>query len=98
MKNYPMTINGWEFTLDPIGMTYWKQFGSRYEVISLFWMDTVKGDEGYYPGGDCWIGISADGNTLDDAVEMLDIMPFTVVETMRRAEAEKELIKYMETH
>lgn len=98
MKNYPMEINGWEYILDPYGMSYWKERDTHYDVICLMWIDTVKGDDGYNSQADAWCGVIADGNTLDDALEMLDIMPFEITNVMRREEAEKELINYMETH
>lgn len=98
MKNYPMEINGWNYSLDADSMGYYKEFDNHYKAVCLFWLDTVRGDDGYNPEGDCWIGLVADGNTLADAIEMLGIMPFEIVHPMRREEAEKELIKYMEMH
>ena len=96
---YPMEINGWHYDLDADSMGYWKQKDGKYEAICLMWMDTVEGDEGYNEEGDVWIGISADDkDSLDDAMEMLNIMPFNITEVGRREEAEKWLVEYMETH
>lgn len=98
MKNYPMEINGWNYSLDADSMGYVKEFDNHCEAVCLFWLDCVQGEDGYNPDGDCYIGLVADGNTLADAIEALDIMPFEIVHPMRREEAEKELIRYMETH
>lgn len=98
MKNYPMEINGWKYSLDADSMSYYKECCDHSVAVCLFWLDTVKGDDGYNPEGDCWIGFAAIGDTLTDAIEMLDIMPFEIVHPTCREEAEKELIKYMETH
>lgn len=98
MKNFPMEINGWNYSLDADSMGYVKEFDDHCEAICLFWLDRVEGEEGYNSEGDCWVGLGADGETFADAIEILEIMPYEVVSLMRRAEAEKELIKYMETH
>lgn len=96
---YPMEINGWLYSLDADSMTYWKQTDGKFEAICMIWLDTVEGDEGYRPDGDVWVGISADDKDfLDDALEMLNIMPFNITEVGRRVEVEKWMIEYMETH
>lgn len=98
MKTYPVLVNGWNYLDDPESMSYYKVFGKHVEVICLLWLDTVRGDEGYNEEGDAWIGVSADGNSIDDAEEMLNIMPCEITEVGRRVEAEKWLIEYMKTH
>lgn len=97
MEKYPVLVNGWNLEYKE-NMTYYKVFGKRVEAICLMWIDTVRGDEGYNEEGDAWIGISADGSTLADAEEMLDIMPFKITEVGRRVEAEKMMFKYMKNH
>lgn len=91
-------MNGWNYLDDPESMSYYKVFGKRVEVVCLLCLDTARGDDGYNEEGDAWIGISADGSTLADAEEMLDIMPFEITEVGRRTEVEKLMFKYMKEH
>lgn len=100
MTKYPMEVNGWHWNLDADSMSYWKDFGNGHsEAVALCWLDTVEGDEGYNPDGDCYVLIGAEGHNEEEALNNL-YYNTTVCwgDVMRRAEAEKELIKYMETH
>lgn len=97
MEKYPVLVNGWNLEYEE-NMTYYKVFGKRVEAICLMWIDTARGNDGYNEEGDAWIGISADGSTLADTEEMLDIMPFEITEVGRRTEVEKLMFKYMKEH
>lgn len=87
MEKYPVLVNGWNLKYSG-NMTYYKVFGKRVEAICLFYLED----------NDLWFGFSADGDTLDEASESLEVMPFTIVEAISRMEAEKRLIKYMKEH
>lgn len=103
MTKYPMEVNGWHYSLDADSMSYWKDFEGkrefdRTEAVALCWLDTVEGDEGYNSEGDCYVLIGAEGRNEEEALNNLYDTTVCWGEVMRRAEAEKELIKYMETH
>lgn len=99
MKNYPMEVNGWHWSLDADSMSYWKVFGSDHEeAVALCWLDTVQGDDGYNPEGDRYCLIWAENSSYESALDCLYYSNMAFGDVMRRAEAEKELIKYMETH
>ena len=107
MKNYPVKVNGWEYTLEEEPMLYVKETddanskdGKLFEVIGLVWLD-YSGEEEYSINGDCWsIAYIRDSNAdgINDAIDCWDCYAMADGEVMNRAEAEKELIKYMETH
>ena len=99
MKNYPMEVNGWHWSLDADSMSYWKDFDDGHsEAVALCWLDTVEGEEGYNPKGDCYCLIWAENTDYESALDSLYYSNGTIGDVMCRAEAEKELIKYMETH
>lgn len=99
MKNYPMEINGWNFTGDAESMVYSKDYGNdKSEAVALCWLDLCEGEEGYNPEGDSYVLIAAENTPWESAVDSLYYTNMTFGNIMRRAEAEKELIKYMETH
>ena len=87
MEKYPVLVNGWNLKYEG-NMTYYKVFGKRVEAICLFCLEDDN----------VWLGFFANGDTLDEAVESLDIMPFTIVKADNRMEAEKRMIKYMKEH
>lgn len=87
MKSYPVLVNGWNLEYEE-NMTYYKVFGKRVEAICLFCLEDDN----------VWLGLFANGDTLDKAVESLDIMPFTIVKAVGRMEAEKLMFKYMKEH
>jgi len=42
MKNYPMEVNGWYWSLDADSMSYWKDFDEGHsEAVALCWLETV---------------------------------------------------------
>ena len=99
MKNYPMEVNGWHWSLDADSMSYGKDFDDGHsEAVALCWLDTVEGDEGYNPEGDCYCLIWAENTDYESALDSLYYSNGTIGDVMRREEAEKYLIKYMETH
>ena len=104
MNNYPMEINGWNYSGDADCMSYWKDYNQaksewRQSVaVSLCWLDTAKGDDGYNPEGDVYCCLEAEGRNAQDALNNLYDTNCCFGDVMRRDEAEKYLIKYMETH
>lgn len=107
MKNYPMEINGWKYTLEEEPMLYVKETndvnsknGKLFEVIGLVWLD-YAGDEEYSIDGGCWsVAYIRDSNAdgINDAIDCWECYAMADGDVMRREEAEKELIEYMETH
>lgn len=99
MKNYQMEINGWNFSGDNEAMSYWKDFGEkrnfRTEAVALCWLDTVEGDQGYNPEGDCYCCIWSEGFDAQNALDGLYNSNACFGDVMRREEAEKFLIEYM---
>ena len=99
MKDYPMEVNGWNYSLDADSMSYWKDFGEnrrfRTEAVALCWLDTVEGDDGYNPEGDCYCCIWAEGCDAQEALDGLYDSNACFGDVMRREEAEKHLIEYM---
>ena len=99
MKDYPMEVNGWNYSLDTDSMSYWKDFDDGHsEAVALCWLDSVEGDDGYNPEGDCYCLIWAENTDYESALDSLYYSNGTIGDVMRREEAEKELLKYMETH
>lgn len=108
MTKYPMEVNGWKYTLNEDPMLYVKEVddassknGKLFEVIGLVWLDYETGVENYNIDGDCWsIAYIRDSNAdgIDDAIDCWDCYCYADGDVMHRAEAERELIKYMETH
>lgn len=95
---FPLEINGWKLAYpDVTDPFYVKDFGrgKGYTALCLMWLDTVRGDEGYNADGDVWTIIEADGNTAEDALEALDIMPFSISDVGRRVEVEEMLLNYI---
>ena len=99
MKNYPMEINGWNYSLDADSMSYYKNFGdNKVEAVALCWLDIVEGEEGYNPEGDCYCCIWAENTDYESALDSLYYSNTTFGSVMRRKEAEKYLIEYMKSH
>lgn len=98
MKNYPMEINGWNFSGDIDNMSYWKDFGHKVESVALCWLDMTEGDCGWNTEGDAYCCIGSDGNSIDEAIANLYYADMSFGDVMRRDEAEQYLIKYMEMH
>ena len=96
--NYPQRLNSWEWTLDADSLTYWKRLDTGYtEVIGLVWLDTVEGDEGYNPDGDCWCVCCWIGDPGDeDVVQGWSETCRDISNVMRRKDAEAWLFDYME--
>lgn len=99
MKNYPMEINGWKFTGDTESMVYCKDYdNNKSEAVALCWLDVCKDEEGYNPEGDCYTLIAAKNTPWESAVDSLYYSNMTFGGIMRRGEAEKYLIEYMEIY
>lgn len=108
MKNYQMEINGWNRNLSVDNLIYTKESestnskrGKCVEVIGLVWLDTVEGEEGWNPEGDCWfVAFARDSNAdgIDDAIDCWDCYCQGISDVMRCKEAEKWLVEYMENH
>ena len=108
MKNYPMEINGWNYTLEEEPMLYVKETddvnsknGKLFEVIGLVWLDYTSEEKEYNIDGDCWsIAYIRDSNAdgIEDAIDCWDCYAMADGDVMRREEAEKWLIEYMENH
>ena len=96
VNGYPKNINGWnlEYTEN---MTYWKKGNNSYRAVSLYWLDTVEGDEGYNSEHDSWVILEAYGDTLEEALEALDIMPFPISDVMPRKDAEYTMIEWFKS-
>lgn len=83
---YPVNTNKWEL-IHPENLTYAKRCNNgMYHVICMYHL----GDS------DLWIATSADGDTLDDALEMLDIMPLPISDEMSRNDLEYTILQYVE--
>lgn len=97
--NYPMEVNGWIYTLDTDNMSYYKLFlDGHTEALALCWLDTVEGEDGYNPEGDCYVCIWAENTDYESALDSLEYSNMTFGNVMRRTEAEKYLIDYMNKH
>lgn len=95
-SKYPLEANGWNLE-SPDNLSYWKQVDlDFYKAICLYWLDTTRGDEGWNPERDAWCVIEAEGDTAGEALEALDIMPWTISDVGRRVEVEKMLLDYIE--
>ena len=96
INGYPKYINGWNLEY-PENMTYWQKCDNFFVAVSLYWLDTVEGDEGYNPEGDSWVILKAYGDTLEEALEGLDIMPFPISDVMPRKDAEYTMIEWFKS-
>ena len=88
-SKYPIRINDWEL-IYPENLTYVRKHNGIYFVVCMFNI----GDDG--DGFDYWVAHEASGDTVDDALEMLDIMPFPISDEMTRTDLEYTLLKYLE--
>lgn len=100
---YPVYINGWNLVY-PENLTYWKERkpnrnrkNSIYVAVSLYWLDTIRGDEGYNPEHDSWVILKGIGDTVEEALEDLDIMPGVISDVGRRDDIENVLFTWMES-
>ena len=96
INGFPKYINGWNLEYAE-NMTYWKKGNNSYKAVSLYWLDTVRGDEGYNPEGDSWVILEAYGDTVDEALEALDIMPFPISDVMPRKDAEYTMLEWFKS-
>jgi len=96
VNGYPKHINGWNLEY-PENMTYWKKGKNSFRAVSLYWLDTVDGDEGYNPEHDSWVILDAYGDTLEETLEALDIMPFPISDVMPRKDAEYTMIDWFKS-
>ena len=96
INNYPKYINGWNLEYAE-NMTYCKKGNNSYKAVSLYWLDTVEGDEGYNPEHDSWVILEAYGDTVDEALEALDIMPFPISDVMPRKDAEYTMLEWFKS-
>ena len=88
-SQYPVCIGDWKL-IYPENLTYVREKNGSYSAICMFNI----GDNG--DGFDYWIVHEASGDTVDDALEMLNIMPFPISDEMTRTDLEYTLLKYLE--
>ena len=96
INGYPKYINGWNLEYAD-NMTYWKKADNYFRAVCLMWLDTVEGDEGYNPEHDSWVIIEAYGDTIEEAFEALDIMPWSISDVMPRKDVEYTMIEWFKS-
>ena len=106
MRTYPIRVGSkhgtWNFLGDADSMQYCiTNSRDGIEIVGLVWMDTLEGDEGYNPDGDCWcVACWTDPHIKDDrqlstALKRWDESCRDISGIMKRKEAEEWLVNYM---
>lgn len=82
-------INGWN-CLYAENITYYKQYeDGEYKAICMFQLEDTDGNN------DRWVAICGYGDTADEAIEQLDIMPWCFSDIMSKDDLAEALLNYM---
>ena len=83
---YPIYVNGWNL-VHPENLTYWKKRDNCCVAVCLFQLNENDNDS--------WIILKGIGDTVDEALEDLDIMPFTISDVGSRDTVEWMLLNWI---
>lgn len=88
VNGFPKYINGWNLEYAE-NMTYWKEGNNSFRAVCLYQLDTIEGND--------WVILEAYGDTLEEALEALDVMPFPISDVMPRNDAEYTMIEWFKS-
>ena len=104
MREFPMHVNGWEYSLNYDSMLYYKPTLEGWKLIDMTWLDLTKGDEGYKRDANyvvCMVELD-DNQNLEEAMQEFDEWyhtdGFCISEMLTRDEAENFILEYMKNH
>lgn len=85
----PLIVNGWHLEY-PENLTYWKQFkDGGFKAVCIYKLEDTIEDE------DRWVTNCGYGDTSEEAIEQLGIMPWCFSDVMTKSDVMEALLNYM---